>query len=79
MGAVQGLQEVKHFLIVFSKTDGLILLKAFREDEAREAIRQRFEYERLNQGLQVQNDVEVVVLMAASVATLFRTHGRYFA
>lgn len=65
---------MKHFLVVFDRRQGRVL----REepfDDAGEALKERFRTERL---YAASDDVEVVVLSAASKDALRRTHARYF-
>jgi len=65
---------VKHFLIIFDRSESRVLsLEAF--EDPREAIRERFLAERRHRG---NHDIEIVVLGAQSKAALKATHARYF-
>jgi hypothetical protein len=63
-----------HFLLVYDRLQGQVIRhKAFRASD--QALEARFAAEREFRG---QPDIEVVVLTAKSLASLNRTHSRYF-
>ena len=63
---------VWHYLIVYDRDDGeIVFLRRF--SDSREAIRERFIYER-----HATPREEVVVLSADSLEAVRNTHGRYF-
>ena len=63
-----------HYLVVYDRRQGQVIRhRAFRESD--EALEARFAAEREFRG---QPDIEVVVLSARSLASLSRTHARYF-
>lgn len=69
---------MKHWLIAYDHRDGRLLMCDEYDDgheSGQQAIRDRFEWERYFDDL----DVEVVVLGADSLDTVKRTHRRYFA
>lgn len=65
---------MKHFLIVFDRSDSRALSITDFDDRA-VALRERFVAERLHRA---SPDVEVVVLTAESRESLQNTHSRYF-
>jgi hypothetical protein len=65
---------VKHFLVVFNRPHGRVVSTTEFADRS-SALRARFELEREYAASQ---DVEIVVLGAASKAALEKTHARYF-
>jgi acetolactate synthase regulatory subunit len=63
-----------HYLVVYDRLQGQIIRhRAFRASD--QALEARFAAEREFRG---QPDIEVVVLSARSLASLSRTHSRYF-
>jgi hypothetical protein len=66
---------VRNFLLVYNRTQGR-LLEMVEYADSSEALRARFDAERLHRG---DPSIEVVVLRADSEETMRRTHTRYFA
>jgi hypothetical protein len=67
-------RSVKHFLLVFDRSESRLLsTKPFTD--ANKALTERFKAERLHRG---NPDIEVVVLTAESADDLRVTHSRYF-
>lgn len=67
---------MKSFVIVFDRPRGDILeLLEFAESEREAAFEQLFALERR---YETQSDIEVVMLGSDSLATVKRTHTRYF-
>lgn len=68
---------MKHFVIVFNRSQGEIMdgIIEFDDAEREAALAKRFELERAYEN---RPEVEVVSLGAASVEDLKRTHTRYF-
>lgn len=67
---------MKYFLITYDRSAGKILsLEEFDEVDRSKALSKRFSLER---GVRDGANVEVVVLGAASLEHLRRTHSRYF-
>lgn len=65
---------MKHFLLVYHRPTGT-LREQTEFDDGDAALEARFERERRWAG---DRDVEVVVLTSDSLATVKKTHGRYF-
>lgn len=66
---------MENFLIVYNRRTGNRDVQKFPVGCSREAIRARFERERLHRG---NPDIEVVVLSSSSETELMKTHSRYF-
>lgn len=66
---------MRSFLIVYNRRTGSNDVREFPVGHGREAIRARFEEERLHRG---DPDIEVVVLGSRSREELMKTHSRYF-
>lgn len=67
---------MSYFLITYDRSAGAILtLKEFSEEERTQALSQRFALELQHRE---SGNVEVVVLGAASLDDLRKTHSRYF-
>jgi hypothetical protein len=65
--------EIRHFVLVYDPAAGRLHVQECYDD-GDVAMRRRFELERRRE----YADMEVVVLSARSVQTLYETHGRYF-
>lgn len=64
-----------HFLLIYDRSAGVVLREERYQSRA-DALRARFIAE--SEHGSETNDIEVVVLSAASREELLRTHGRYF-
>lgn len=69
------MKALKHFLLVYDRRTGETNVREFAPAEGRDALRARF---RLERELRGQDDMEIVVLTGASLASLRKTHSRYF-
>lgn len=69
------MKALKHFLLVYNRKSGETDVREFAPSEGRDALRARFQLERELRG---QDDTEIVVLTGASLASLRKTHSRYF-
>jgi hypothetical protein len=65
--------DVKHFVLVYAPEAGRLHVQECH-DNGDVAMRRRFELERCPQ----YADMEIVVLTADSIETLYEGHGRYF-
>jgi hypothetical protein len=66
---------MENFLIIYNRRTGESDVREFAAGRGREAIRARFEQERIHRG---DADIEVVVLSSSSREELLKTHSRYF-
>ncbi|WP_338701040.1 hypothetical protein V2W30_28820 [Streptomyces sp. Q6] len=67
---------LKHFLLVYNRHTGETdVRREFASSEGRDALRARFQLERELRG---HDDTEIVVLTGISLASLRKTHSRYF-
>lgn len=69
---------MKNFLIVYSKTEGLIRLDCFRKDQAEDALLRKASVELAAMANGLLSDGEFVIVQADSAASLMATHSRYF-
>lgn len=66
---------MENYLIIYNRRTGESDVQEFPVGRGREAIRERFEQERIHRS---NPDIEVVVLSSSSRAELLKTHSRYF-
>jgi len=66
---------MENFLVVYNRRTGASHVRKFPAGRARDAIRERFNQERLHRH---DPDIEVVVLSSSSREELLKTHSRYF-
>lgn len=66
---------MENFLVIYNRRTGESDVREFPAGRGREAVRERFEQERIYRS---DPDVEVVVLSSSSRAELLKTHSRYF-
>jgi predicted amidophosphoribosyltransferase len=70
------MRALKHFLLVYNRRTGeTVVQQEFSAAEGRQAVRARFQLERELRG---HDDIEIVVLTGTSLASLRKTHSRYF-
>lgn len=69
------MKALKHFLLVYNRHTGETDVREFAASEGRDALRARFQLERELRG---NAETEIVVLTGASLASLRKTHSRYF-